>query len=73
MKHLALIMLLIHPCYCVEHSTFQVEWMKQLKRGMKILSYYKRFNTGKGEILTGTGYYQLSFPVTLLVVTQYKY
>ena len=30
-------------------------------------SYYKRFNTGNGEILSCVGWYQLPFLVTLLV------
>ena len=35
-------------------------------------SYYKRFNTGNGEILPCVGCCQLPFLVTLLVVTLYK-
>ena len=34
-------------------------------------SYYKRLNTGKGDLLPCVGCYQLPFRVTLLVVTLY--
>ena len=37
----------------------------------KVTSYYKRFNTGNGEILPCVGCNQLPFRVTLLVVTRY--
>ena len=38
-------------------------------RALSIPSYYKRFNTGRGEILPCIASKQLPFWVTLLVVT----
>ena len=38
-----------------------------------ITSYYKRFNTGKGEILPGVGCNQLPFRLTLFVVTMHTF
>ena len=37
-----------------------------------VQSYYKRFNTGKGEIQPCIGCDQLPFQATLLVVTRYE-
>ena len=53
----------VELCFSVSASLKHARW--------QILSYYKKFHTGNGEILPSVGCNQLPFWVTLLVVTQY--